>query len=210
MDRVLRDGFEFYRDLPARPKRPERLFFGLLPDAETASRAARVRERFIREHRLEGTRLRSECLHVSLHHVGDYRRLRTKFIHAATLAASAVAMQRCEMTFQFIGSFDGVPLADGRPRKRPLVLLGESAAVRELHKLLGAAMEKIGLRATAHFMPHMTLFYGQRPIPVQAITPIRFAVDEFALIHSALGLARYDVMGRWPLNGRATAGSTEG
>ena len=35
--------------------------------------------------------------------------------------------------------------------------------------------------------------------PVQAIEPIRFAAKEFALVHSELGLARYNIIERWSL-----------
>ena len=34
----------------------------------------------------------------------------------------------------------------GRPRRWPLVLLGEGADLLELHRILGAAMEKNGLK----------------------------------------------------------------
>lgn len=56
-------------------------------------------------------------------------------------------------------------------------LLGEGDALFELHKTLGVAMERNGLKAAKSFMPHMTLFYGSGPIPLQAIEPIRFAVE---------------------------------
>ncbi|MPZ57576.1 MAG: 2'-5' RNA ligase [Rhizobiales bacterium] len=160
---------------------------------------SRGRERFVCEHHLEGARLKTERLHVSLHHAGDYKRLRTKFTYAARQAGKAVSMHPFEMTFRFIKSFEGAPSTNGRPRRRPLVLLGEGDALLELHKVLGAAMEKNGLRAAEHFTPHMTLFYGAKPIPMQAIKPIRFVVNEFTLIHSELWLTQYNVVDRWSL-----------
>ena len=193
--------FEFYRDLPPRPQRPERLFFGLLSDSETSFQASQVRDRFILENPLKGTRLKTERLHVSLHHVGDYKRLRTKFIYAARQAGKAVSMSPFEVTFRFITSFEDAPPANGRPHRWPLVLLGEGEALLHLHKILGAAMEKYGLRPSEHFTPHMTLFYGLKPMPLQAIKPIRFVVNEFALIHSELWLTRYNIVDRWPLEG---------
>lgn len=80
------------------------------------------------------------------------------------------------------------------------MLLGAGDALFELHKVLGAAMKKNGLRAAEHFTPHMTLLYGSRPMSMQAIEPIRFVVDEFALIHSELWLTRYNVIDRWSLD----------
>jgi 2'-5' RNA ligase len=191
--------FEFYRGLPARPKQPERLFFGLCPDTETALRVDQVRQRFLDQKHWEGRPLKAERLHVSLHHVGDYGRLQTKFLYAARQAGAAISMRPFEVTFRFIKSFEGVPQTDGRPRRRPLVLLAEGDALSELHKILGAAMKKNGLRAAEHFTPHMTLSYGPRVIPVQAIEPICFAVNEFALIHSKLWLTQYHVVDRWSL-----------
>ncbi|HEX2114718.1 MAG TPA: 2'-5' RNA ligase family protein [Alphaproteobacteria bacterium] len=199
----MQGAFEFYRDLPARPKHPERLFFGLLPAPETAVRVRRFAEEFIRKNCIEGTRLKTDCLHVSLHHVGDYKRLRTKIVYAAQQAGNAVAMRRFEMTLYAVMSFERLPSADGRARKRPLVLLGESDALSELHEMLGAAMRKTGLRAAAGFAPHMTLCYGATWIPAQAIEPIRIAVNEFALIHSELGRTRYNVVNRWLLETRS-------
>lgn len=69
----------------------------------------------------------------------------------------------------------------------------------EFHKILGAAMERYGLKIAEHFVPHLTLFYASRPITPRAIKPIRFLVDEFVLIHSELGLTRYNILDRWRL-----------
>jgi 2'-5' RNA ligase len=195
--------FEFYRDLPARPKRPERLFFGLCPDAETALRVDQLRQRLFDQQHWEGRPLKVECLHVSLHHVGDYRRLRTRYLYAARRAAAAVSMPRFEVTLRFIKSFGGVSPVDGRSRKRPLVLLAEADALSELHKILGDAMTKNGFRVNERFAPHMTLSYGRGAIAAQAIEPICFAANEIALIHSELWLTQHHVLDRWPLHAAA-------
>jgi len=192
--------FDFYGDLPIRPKQPERLFFGLFPDTETSVRVGQFTQRFLSENQWKGRPLETERLHVSLHHVGDYKRLRTKFIYAARQAGEAISMHPFEVTFRFITSFEGTPPIDGRPRRRPLVLLGEGEALLELHKILGAAMRKNGLRAAERFTPHMTLSYGPKPFSVQAIEPIRFVANEFALIHSKRGLTQYDLLDRWSLH----------
>src|SRR3546814_7838333 len=82
-------------------------------------------------------------------------------------------MNPFEMTFRFIETFQGTPSIDGRPPRRPLVLLGDGAPLLEFHKNLGAAMERNGLRPARYFTPHMTLLYGPVPIPAQPIEPIR-------------------------------------
>ncbi|WP_407864011.1 2'-5' RNA ligase family protein [Phyllobacterium phragmitis] len=197
----VQGAFEFYESLPLRPKRPERLFFGLFPDCETSLSVRERAERIVSENHLEGSLVEPARLHISLHHLGDYKHLRDKFIYAAALAAKAVSMHPFEITCRSIMSFEGAPSADGRMRRRPLVLLGESAPLLALHECLGAAMRKNGLRAAGHFVPHMTLFYGRKPVASQATDPIRFVVDEFALVHSKLWLTEYDVIERWPLRG---------
>jgi 2'-5' RNA ligase len=188
--------FDFYEDQSHRPKRPERLFFCLQLDSETGSRVTRFADRFFSENHLKGTRLKAERLHVSLHHVGDYTRLRTKFVYAAQRAGMAVSMRPVEVEFRLVQSFEGAPQKKDR---RPLVLLGEGDALRELYHNLGVAMTKNGLKAAEDFTPHMTLFYGPQPVPMQAIEPIRFVAKDFALIHSRVGLTQYEVINRWPL-----------
>ena len=43
--------------------------------------------------------------------------------------------------------------------------------------------------------------YDREALPVQEIEPIRFVASEFALVHSEVGLTRYNILGRWPLRG---------
>ncbi|KXF78507.1 hypothetical protein ATN84_01555 [Paramesorhizobium deserti] len=150
---------------------------------------------------MKGYLLQPNRLHMTLHHLGDFTRLREKFIYAAGLAAKAVSMSPFEITCRRIMSFEGAPPAAGRQRRHPLVLVGESDPLLELHRILGAAMRKNGLRAAENFVPHVTLFYGSKPVPLQPTEPIRFAVNEFALVHSKLWLTEYHVIKRWPLQG---------
>jgi 2'-5' RNA ligase len=145
--------------------------------------------------------LPADRLHLSLQHVGDHKRLRPKFIYAAKQAGNAVSMPSFEFVFRFVKSLEGVPPKDGQPRRRPLVLLGADETLSSLHEALGAAMAKNGLRAAVRFTPHMTLSYGPQAVPLHSIEPIGFAVREFCLIHSEVGLARYHLVGRWPLAG---------
>jgi 2'-5' RNA ligase len=192
--------FDFYREWPVRPQRPERLFFGVLPGCEAADRVAQFRECFIDRLHLKGSRIEPGRLHLSLHWLGDEKRLRSPMVHAATRAGSAISMSPFEVTFRFIQSFESTRWINGRPRW-PLVLLGESNDLFGLHHNLGTAIKKNGLRAAELFTPHITLLYGLRPVALQAIEPIRFVVNEFVLIHSELWLTRYNMIRRWSLQG---------
>jgi RNA 2',3'-cyclic 3'-phosphodiesterase len=197
----MQGAFSFYGNEPARPKRPERLFYALFPDPITSRRIGQFSEQFIRQHRLEGTPIKRARRHLTLQPVGDYPRLRSKFVYAARQAGHAVSMSPFDVEFGFIMSFEGAPSLGGMPRRRPLVMLGAGEGLLELHKILGATMIKNGLRATAHFTPHMTLLYGPKPILVQPIEPIRFVVTEFALVHSELWRTHYNMIDRWSLKG---------
>jgi RNA 2',3'-cyclic 3'-phosphodiesterase len=193
--------FDFYRCSPRRPVRPERLFYGLFLDAGTSARVCRFRRQFFDENDLKGNPLQAVRLHLSLHLIGDYKRLRTRLIYAAVQTAKTIAMPPFEVTFRAIKSFEEGPPICGRRRGRPLVLLGEGDALFELHSALGSAMAKNGLRSEARFTPHMTLSYDLKAIAEQAIEPIRMMVSEFVLVHSELWLTKYNVLDRWPLSG---------
>jgi 2'-5' RNA ligase len=197
----LQSEFDFGQTGPikTRPRKPDRLFYALFPDPETSLSIDRFRNQFIYENHLTGALIKTERLHVSLHHVGDYKRLRTKFTYAAELAGKTVSMRPFEINFRFIKTLQSAPSFNGRPARRPLVLLGEGdKPLFELHSMLGAAMAKNGLRAAEYFLPHMTLLYGSTAVPVQLIEPIRFTAREFKLIHSELGLTQYHEKGSWP------------
>lgn len=199
-------GLLAFAEAPPWPrKRSDGLFFGLFPDACTARRIGGLADRFVCEHRLAGTRIRNDRLHVSVQLVGRYPRLRPRFVHAAQLAGNAVSLPPFEVTFRLIESFEAPPSRGGGPARNPLVLLGEGAGLFELHGALGAAMGKIGLRASETFAPHMTLLYGPSRVPRQRIDPIRLVVRELVLVHSEHGLTRYHALGRWPLEAQAGA-----
>lgn len=83
--------------------------------------------------------------------------------------------------------------------RHALVFLAEGAGLVALHHGLGGAMRRIGLRASEHFRPHVTFLYGPSVVSKQPIEPIRFVVREFALIHSEVGLSKYNVIDRWQL-----------
>lgn len=158
--------FPFYEALPPRPKRPERLFFGVLPDARTSQRVSACGEAFIEAKHLDETRLRAERLHISLRHVGDYKRLPSDVVYAARAAGRAVSMRPFEATLRCIVSFASAPATSDRPRrKRALVLLCEAQGFFQIRSSLGGAMGRNGSGTGDEFTPHMTLSYGWQSVP---------------------------------------------
>lgn len=194
----MQHSFAFYRDLSERPKKPERLFFCFMMTSDASGEVMQAADRLFYEHRLTGSRLRMERLHVSLHLVDDYRRLRGKHIYGAQLAGDAVRMKPFEVVFRSVMSFLPAP---HKRHRRPLVLRGEGEGLHLLFDSLGDAMarQRLKVKAGTDFKPHMTLAYGPEEVPEQPIEPIRFTVKDFTLIHSRLGLTQYEVIDRWPL-----------
>jgi 2'-5' RNA ligase len=200
--------FGFDRNRVRRPRKPERLFFALLPDPEAAERIHRFGEAFACEQGLTGRRLSPERLHLSLHHVGDFGRLRPKVLFAAERAARTVSIRSFDLTLRTIGTFEARPSRGGRPPARPLVLLANEDRLLGLHRLLAGAMAANGLSPSPHIAPHITLSYGGDRVPMQPIEPIAFAVASFVLVHSERGRPRYTIIGRWALEAEPIRGST--
>jgi 2'-5' RNA ligase len=177
-----------------RRKQKDRLFFGVLLDSYAALRVSHLGQQFCSENDIQGTLRGRHLLHISLHHLGDHPRLPPRIIFAAKRAAEAVASPSFEVTLNSIAAFSNQQSA-----RHPLVFLAEGAGLVALHHGLGGAMRRIGLRAGEHFRPHVTFLYGPGAIAKQPIEPIRFVVKEFALIHSEVGLSKYNVIDRWQL-----------
>lgn len=198
--------FELYQEpsgWPKRPKKPESIFFCLLLDTGTARCVRFFTKQFVYENHLPGKLRPEDHLHLSLQHVGNFKRVPRKYVYAAQLAGNAIAMHPFGIRFRFITSFEGAPSTRNGPPNRPLVLLGEGDALLEFNQLLGAALEKNGLKAARFFTPHVTLLYGPKRVPTQAIEPIFFTATELYLIHSERGLSRYNIIDHWPLVGRS-------
>ncbi|TPK09270.1 2'-5' RNA ligase [Mesorhizobium sp. B2-5-7] len=184
---------------PRRPKKPDRVFFGVFLQAGDYFRFADCQSRLCDKCGIAGSPLIPERFHVSQQHVGDYKWLRSKIIFAATRSGQRVKMPAFEITFRHARSFPGRPATTGRPAKHPFVLVADDGPVCELSGNLGAEMLREGLKASAGFVPHMTLAYDQKLIPQLPIEPISFVAREFILVHSLRGLTQYDFLERWPL-----------
>lgn len=176
------------------PRKPWRLYFGLLPDPATASSLAGLTRRLLRDQSGRWIRMNGDRMHLSLHPVAVAHRLRPSILYGATQAARRVAMPSFELCCREAVGF--VPLSRD-PDRCPLVLrVFDGSAVQELHRRLGAAMARWGLRTAGDFVPHVTLARGPRVLPSRAINPVRFAVRDFVLVWSG---DSYDVIERFPL-----------
>ena len=183
-------------DLFGEVQATDRLFFALFPDPEVLSRIAGVAEDLRRTHGLKRSVHPLEHLHITLFHLGDYAGLPRDLVLDAMAAAEALNVAPFEVTFDHATSFPG------RPNSRPFVLKGTVEAMADLTKCrrdLGVALAGEGVKTTAAFTPHLTLFYDNPIVEPCPITPISWSVCDLVLIRSTIGKGTYERIGRWPL-----------
>jgi RNA 2',3'-cyclic 3'-phosphodiesterase len=188
------------RSLPAaapRVTRPtQRLFLALFPQAHDAACIAESIDALRQHHGLDGQRLHTDRLHITLLSLGDYAgAVPQALIDAAMAAAATVVHPPMDVVFDRALSFAG-----RKAGKNAFVLCGrDTAAVNQLGKTLGLALKLAGLRARPSGKPHMTMLYDERVIEEHAIEPVRWTASEFVLVLSHLGKTHHEWLARWPL-----------
>ncbi len=187
---------------------PYSLFFALLPDAIAAGQAAGVAAELARS---QGTQTRSDRtarFHVTLFHVGHFAgEIPAGTLDEARAVADGLSMSPFDIGFDHVGHFAG------KPGNLPMVLLGAESqpALMAFQATLQDRLLRAGLTAGVvhkRFTPHLTLFYGRRPIETRPIEPIRWHVDSFFLLRSVIGQSRYIEEGRWRLDAPASTSDT--
>jgi len=192
------DLFAAPRDAAPASDTIERLFLGLiLPEAQ-AGEASQVLDQSRVTEGLRGNPIRSDRLHITVIHVGDYANaLPGSVVEAVRSAAAAVAVPAFDITLDRASSFSGAP---GR---YPHVLLGDTGveALKAFRAELLTSVVRHGVKPLSRqdFNPHITLSYADRRVPERPIRPISWRPEEFVLIHSEVGRSVYHTLGRWPL-----------
>ena len=170
------------------------LFFAVLPDPQAAAQLSELRMRLAARHRLGGTPVTAERLHVTLRLVGNYAGLPGSAVEVAKLAAGTIDMPAFNVAFSHTASFGGgAVVLRGGEGTDALVALG---------KAIGVAMMKAGLKPPTgqSKTPHMTLLYDRGSnVAEEPVEPLRWTAREFVLIHSRVGLTDHKVLARWPL-----------
>lgn len=175
----------------------DNLFFAIFPETDVAISIEKFARASREKHGLNGKLLATDRFHISLHHIGNFAGLPQDILAMAGKAAGAAAavMSPFEIVFDRAMSFDG------RPGNNPFVLCGHDgvAALAAFHQVLGAAMERAGLKLRkSRYTPHITLLYDDRCIAEQAVEPVAWSVREFALVRS-VARKPYVLLGRWTL-----------
>lgn len=177
------------------PTPTDRLMFLLYPDPATAERIAREAARLKADLGLGGALIHTDRLHITLHHLGDYVGLPSDMVSKGALAGDAVTVAPFEVVFDRAASFAN------RPGNNPFTLQGGEgpSALIAFQKALGEKMAGAALCPDKSFTPHITLLYDGQVVPEQAIRPIAWTVDRFALVQSKLGRTQHVVLREWML-----------
>lgn len=173
-----------------------RFFYAVMLEAAPGSAAARLADKHNSERDLDGSRIPTDRLHVTLDHIGDFKQAPAGLIDFAMKVGDAVSMPSFEATFNHAGSFAG------RPGHHPYVLLGDEgvAGFHLLRCAIGGAAAKFGIEVrSTSFVPHTTLLYGRRFRGPLSIEPISWVVRDFTLVLSHVGKTRYEFLRRWSL-----------
>lgn len=174
------------------------LYFALQPPPEAAAQALALANAVRAKHRLSGKPGLPARLHVSLNHVGVFKRPPGPVVGKALEAVQTVSARPFVVQFNRMGSW-------GVDAERPIVLWGDEGVigVNALYSTIHKAMRRLEMapRREAEIAPHMTLLRDKAEIPETFIEPVSWTVEEFVLIHAVHGEGRFDVVGRVPLNG---------
>jgi 2'-5' RNA ligase len=178
--------------MPSQSQEIHRLFLALFPDANAASHITQLSQELRTKHDLRGKPRSVDHLHLTLLFLKEHPIVPESVVQAARMAATKVAAS----TSPFDVTFDRVKSFTNKPTNRPCVLLddGSNASLREFHRELVAAFRK-----AERFTPHITLLYDNKIVAEERVTPVRWTVNEFVLVHSCQG--NYESLGRWTLQG---------
>lgn len=160
---------------------------------------AGVGERFRKTHRIGGTPVGIDSLHLTLCPMGKPERLRQPLEQALLAAGDEVHEQG------FLATFDAAMRFTARDGQFPFVLCADSAtaeAALGLRKAIAAGQARAGLQVSgvSSFLPHVSLLHGAAIEAIEeSVVPIQWRAREFVLIRSFFGESRFEVVGRWPL-----------
>ncbi len=188
----LREGIE----PPSAPN--EAMFFAFMPEPAFSDRLLDFGRRTALRANFAGTLMNRARLHMSLHPFvargGQWE---------AQLEAADRAVRRMKAGPIRI-ALDGVSTFNSSHGGKCLVLTVGGDEVTSYYRELGEALvwERLP-RGDAAFRPHVTLVRGHGFIEDGPVADLGWTAREVVLIRSFHGEGRYDILGRWPMRGRA-------
>ena len=171
-----------------------RLFFALKPDDETARRTRAWAEEKLGPRGL----LSADHYHVTLALTEDFPAPSPDLTEKLLAAGASVYGSPFSLVLDVLNSSDRVAVL--QPTMVP-------PALKHLQSCIKAGMEEqnVDVRKGSKFNPHQTLAYRKDEPFQYSVDGFRWEVNEFALIHSHVGLSRHDTIARWPLRPRDSA-----
>ncbi len=170
---------------------PVRLFFALWPEPELQANFYAVGQKLYR--RCGGSRTRRENIHMTLAFLGAVEAARLERVMAV---AERIHLPGFTLVFSRLGWWRQNQVAWAALAETPLPL---SDIVKALRRGLMQEGFKFDER---RYLPHVTLLRKAHcPDGVVESYPIRWRVNEFALVRSTLheSGAHYAIVKRWPL-----------
>jgi len=169
-----------------------RLYFAFRPDDAASDAAMAILSRTRDRHGTHGTPVKRDNLHVSLFPLWGGDRLPADLIEVASVKVQAIDGKPFLFNFDLLTSF--------RRKSGYCTVLASTHDPFELYNLQRKFVNRFeGIAKAGSLTPHMTLLYSDAFIEKQAIDPVRWQAQEFLLIHSFVGEARQEILGRWPL-----------
>ena len=176
------------------------LFFALWPGEETRSRIGAASRSLQAAGPAHGRWIKPARYHLTLRYLGAHVQVPADLIADARAVGDSVRVGAFDCALDMAGSFANrsIPWWVGCSRI--------PAAMTELVDRIAEGMRARGrpIKDEASFVAHVTVLRdAERMLPVSAIAPIGWHVDEFVLIDSELGpRPGYTIVERWPLISR--------
>ena len=175
------------------------LFFALQPDSRARLQAKTLAQQLAGAQGIQIKEDRVQRFHVTLFHVGHFQ----GEIPSGVMADAKRAVQDWGAA-PFRITFDKVASFSGRSDNLPIVLRGaeSSPELMQFQSNLDDRLKRAGLvhgESRRPFTPHLTLFYGRKPVKETSIDPITWQVEDFVLISSVFGAGSHEEQARWPL-----------
>lgn len=176
------------------PAQIHRLFFALLPGEEVRRQVEHATTEVAASQHLRARMIRPSRYHVTLHFLGDHPALREDIVRAAMAAAGKVQASPFDLVLDHAAGFHG--------REPPCVLRcsevpeGLQALWNDLRQAL--VLGGVGAHLSRQFTPHVTYAYSRGAVPQAVpVSPIRWRVEGFALLHSIIGGGDYRLLDAW-------------
>lgn len=201
-------GFESAPERSSKPPKPQKVvgsdnvFFAVLPPSGAADEIERCRENLRIRHQLTGTRVPKEKLHISLLGLFEGDGIPDGLFEFASRVARRISLPAFGVRLDSTLSFYGKTI---RPHRAAFVLTdsNKQSGFVSLHHALADAFEQERGHATQRrsgFNPHVTLLYDYQNVKQEAVEPIEWMAQEFALIHSRPHTkSSYSIVNRWSL-----------